>query len=60
MRLLYVGTLEWGCTSLQRYEALRALAGHAYALDLRADPNRLFDRRIAIALGAMLDTGERR
>jgi hypothetical protein len=36
MRLMYVGTLEWGCTSLQRYEALRALARHAYAVDLRA------------------------
>jgi hypothetical protein len=31
-----------------------------YALDLRADPQRLFDRRLAISLGAMLDTGERR
>src|SRR5512142_3348772 len=36
MRLMYVGTLEWGCTSLQRYDALRALVRHAYALDLRA------------------------
>src|SRR5512142_354762 len=35
MRLMYVGTLEWGCTSLQRYEALRSVVRHAYALDLR-------------------------
>ncbi|HUY90709.1 MAG TPA: hypothetical protein VMV10_18390 [Pirellulales bacterium] len=31
-----------------------------YALDLRADPQRTLDRRIALALGVMLDTGERR
>jgi hypothetical protein len=31
-----------------------------YALDLRADPERTLDRRIALALGVMLDTGERR
>ena len=31
-----------------------------YALDLKADPQRLLDRRIALALGVMLDTGERR
>ena len=31
-----------------------------YVLDLRADPERTFDRRIALALGVMLDTGERR
>jgi hypothetical protein len=31
-----------------------------YVLDLSADPERTFDRRIALALGIMLDTGERR
>jgi uncharacterized protein YxjI len=31
-----------------------------YVLDLKADPRRTLDRRIAIALGVMLDTGERR
>jgi hypothetical protein len=31
-----------------------------YVLDLRDDPERRFDRRLALALGVMLDTGERR
>jgi hypothetical protein len=31
-----------------------------YVLDLSADAARTFDRRIALALGVMLDTGERR
>lgn len=31
-----------------------------YVLDLSADPGRFVDRRIALALGLMLDTGERR
>jgi len=31
-----------------------------YVLDLSADRARTFDRRIAVALGVMLDTGERR
>jgi uncharacterized protein YxjI len=31
-----------------------------YALDLTADRARAFDRRVAVALGVMLDTGERR
>lgn len=31
-----------------------------YVLDLSGDPQRLMDRRIALALGVMLDTGERR
>ena len=31
-----------------------------YVLDLNGDPDRLLDRRIALALGVMLDTGERR
>jgi len=31
-----------------------------YVLDLSADPQRNFDRRIALALGVMLDSGERR
>lgn len=31
-----------------------------YVLDLSGDPQRLLDRRVAIALGVMLDTGERR
>jgi uncharacterized protein YxjI len=31
-----------------------------YVLDLKADRGRTFDRRVALALGVMLDTGERR
>jgi len=31
-----------------------------YVLDLKADSARAFDRRVAVALGVMLDTGERR
>jgi uncharacterized protein YxjI len=31
-----------------------------YVLDLSADRQRVFDRRLALALGVMLDTGERR
>jgi hypothetical protein len=31
-----------------------------YVLDLAGDPAREFDRRVALALGVMLDTGERR
>jgi uncharacterized protein YxjI len=31
-----------------------------YVLDLTADPRRMLDRRVAIALGVLLDTGERR
>jgi len=31
-----------------------------YVLDMSADPERRMDRRIALALGVMLDTGERR
>ena len=31
-----------------------------YVLDLAADPERAFDRRVALATGVMLDTGERR
>jgi uncharacterized protein YxjI len=31
-----------------------------YVLDLRSDGARAFDRRVALALGVMLDTGERR
>jgi hypothetical protein len=31
-----------------------------YALDLRGDPYRTIDRRIALAIGVMLDTGEKR
>ena len=31
-----------------------------YVLDLTQDPTRQFDRRLALALGVMLDTGERR
>jgi len=31
-----------------------------YVLDLSADTGRTFDRRVAVALGVMLDTGERR
>ena len=31
-----------------------------YVLDLREDPDRALDRRVALATGVMLDTGERR
>jgi hypothetical protein len=31
-----------------------------YVLDMSADPQRTVDRRVALALGVMLDTGERR
>jgi len=31
-----------------------------YVLDLRNDPDRYLDRRLALALGVMLDTGEKR
>lgn len=31
-----------------------------YVLDLSADPSRTLDRRVALAIGVMLDTGERR
>jgi len=31
-----------------------------YVLDLKADRARELDRRVALALGVMLDTGERR
>ncbi len=31
-----------------------------YAVDLTSDPTRSLDRRVALALGVMLDTGERR
>lgn len=31
-----------------------------YVLDMRADPARQLDRRVALAVGVMLDTGERR
>jgi hypothetical protein len=31
-----------------------------YILDLTADAERVFDRRVALASGVMLDTGERR
>jgi hypothetical protein len=31
-----------------------------YVLDLTSDPQRQFDRRVALALGVMLDTGEKR
>ena len=31
-----------------------------YVLDLTGDPDRTFDRRLAVATGIMLDTGERR
>ncbi|MDP6506392.1 MAG: hypothetical protein QF886_22400, partial [Planctomycetota bacterium] len=32
----------------------------SYVLDMTADPGRTLDRRVAIAIGIMLDTGERR
>ena len=31
-----------------------------YVLDMKGDPGRALDRRVALALGVMLDTGERR
>jgi hypothetical protein len=31
-----------------------------YVLDMSADPDHILDRRVALALGVMLDTGERR
>jgi uncharacterized protein YxjI len=31
-----------------------------YVLDMKADPTRSIDRRVALAIGVMLDTGERR
>ena len=31
-----------------------------YVLDLSADSGRALDRRVALAMGVMLDTGERR
>lgn len=31
-----------------------------YVLDMSADPEHYLDRRIALALGVLLDTGERR
>ena len=31
-----------------------------YVLDMSGDPQRIMDRRVALALGVMLDTGERR
>lgn len=31
-----------------------------YVLDMKQDPERKFDRRVAVALGLLLDTGERR
>jgi hypothetical protein len=34
--------------------------GDKYVLDLTADPSRMLDRRIALALGILLDTGEAR
>jgi hypothetical protein len=32
----------------------------SYVLDMTADPQRTIDRRIAVAMGVLLDTGERR
>ncbi len=34
-RVLYVGTLQWGSTSLQRMESLRGCVAHLYATDVR-------------------------
>ncbi len=44
-----VGTFNRKCTLLDRY-----------VLDMSDDPERVIDRRIAVAIGIMLDTGERR
>ena len=44
-----LGEFQWKATILDRY-----------ALDLTPDRTRRLDRRVALALGVMLDTGERR
>ena len=31
-----------------------------YVLDMKSDPTRILDRRLAVAMAVMLDTGERR
>jgi len=35
MKVLFYGTMEWGCTCQLRMEALRSCAGHLHALDMR-------------------------
>jgi hypothetical protein len=35
LKILYFGTMEWGSTSLQRFEALQASANHVYGVDVR-------------------------
>ena len=56
MRLLYFGTLEWGCTSLQRAETLRGLVDGYCAVDNRRLLPEYTDRswatRVAVRLGS--------
>lgn len=56
MRILYFGTLEWGCTSLQRADGLRNLAGAFYAVDTRRLLPEYTERgaltRLAVRLGS--------
>jgi spore maturation protein CgeB len=35
IKILYLGTLEWGSTSLQRFESLQMLPAHVYGVDMR-------------------------
>lgn len=55
MKILYLGTMDWGTTSLQRYEALRSAAKHAYSVDLRIFQGEYLKRspwmRLQIRLG---------
>jgi hypothetical protein len=55
--LMYVGSA--GGTVFGEFNRKFALLDR-YVLDLSGDPERRFDRRVALALGVMLDTGERR
>ena len=49
-----------GATDVQIGEFNRkATIFNHHVLDLKADPSRSLDRRIALALGVMLDSGER-
>ncbi len=54
MRLLYFGTLEWGCTSLQRAETLRGLVDSYYAVDNRRLLPEYTDRSWATRLAVRL------
>jgi hypothetical protein len=56
---LYVVDASGGEQSVGAFNRKLSL-GDKYVLDLTDDPGRLLDRRIAIALGILLDTGEAR